>query len=192
MAYRQVRPQTDHCPIIQIRPDSRLVQEVKAYVNAMEGIGFSGLSFNAEAANLWADIYPNLSAPTPGLLGLVLRYAPVHVLRLTLTYARCDCAATINATHLRAAHALWQFSAASASEIFANRGIDDLQNRILAHLHAGEGILTKSELSRRLSHHQKSHKLDSALLALQNAGLIYLERSKTGGRSATDISLKVR
>ena len=170
---------------------SRLVEEVKAYMVAMAGIGFSRLSFSGEAADLWADIYPNLSAPTPGLLGLVLRYAPLHVLRLTLNYARCDCAATISASHLRAAHAFWQ-SAACAAEIFANRGIDDLQNRILAHLRTGGGRLTKSDLSKRLSHHKKSHELDSALLALQHAGLIYLERRHTGGRSAMDICLKAR
>lgn len=170
---------------------SRLAQEVKAYAKTMEGIGFNRLSFDAEAADLWAHIYPTLTAPTPGLLGLVMRYAPVHVLRLTLNYAHCDCAATISATHLRAAYAFWQFSGACAGKIFANRGIDDLQNRILAHLQTGEGRLTKSELSKRLSHHQQSHKLDSALLALQHAGLVCLERRHTGGRSATDISLNI-
>ncbi len=169
-----------------------LVRKIRGYMAAMSGIGCHRLNFDAEAADLWADIYPTLSAPTPGLLGLVLSYADLQVLRLAANYARCDCATTINATHLRAAYALSQFSAACAAEIFAGRGADDLQNRILTHLRTEGGRLTKSELSKRLSHHKKSHELDGALLALQHAGLVQLERRHTGGRSAMDIRLKTR
>lgn len=170
---------------------SELVRKIKGYMAAMEGIGFR-FSFTSEAADLWAEIYRELSTPTPGLLGLVVSHADLHVLRLAANYARCDCATTINATHLRAAYALWQFSATSAAEIFAGRGVDDLQNRILTHLRTEGRRLKKSDLSKRLSHHKKSHELDRALLALQHAGLIYLERRPTDGRSATDICLKVR
>lgn len=170
---------------------SRLVQEIKGYMATMAGMGFR-LNFSAEAADLWAEMYRDLSSPTPGLFGLVVSHADLHVVRLAANYARCDCATTIGATHLQAAYALWQFSAACAGQLFAGRGVNDLQNRILAYLRTEGTRLKKSELSKRLSHHTKSHELDSALASMQHAGLIDLERQPTDGRSVMNIRLKAR
>ena len=64
------------------------------------------MSRDAEARELWAGIYADLSRGRPGLAGALTGRAEAHVMRLALIYALMDQAPVIRAEHLLAGVAL--------------------------------------------------------------------------------------
>jgi hypothetical protein len=89
----------------------------------------SALSFGREqgemrrdeaAREIWREVYSQLSADRPGLSGALLGRAEAHVLRLSMLYALLDCSASIQATHLMAALALWDYGEQSVKHIFGD------------------------------------------------------------------------
>ena len=92
---------------------------------------------DAAARAVWAQVYPALSAGSPGLFGAATSRAEAHVLRLSVIYALLDGTVSIGVPHLLAALAVWDYCAASARWIFGERLGDPVAERILAALRSG-------------------------------------------------------
>ncbi len=75
---------------------------------------------DAAARALWHDVYPALSSGTGGLVGALTSRAEAQVTRLSLLYAMLDEATAIGEPHLRAALALWGYSARSVAHVFGD------------------------------------------------------------------------
>jgi hypothetical protein len=70
-------------------------------------MGDTRLNFDNHAAQLWEQVYGDLSEGQPGMLGSMTSRAEAHVVRLSLMYALLDCSEQIQVEHLRAAIAVW-------------------------------------------------------------------------------------
>lgn len=62
-----------------------------------------------EAAELWAEVYPELSAGDLGLLRAITSRAEAQVLRLSMIYCLLDKKELIEPVHLKAALAVWDY-----------------------------------------------------------------------------------
>ncbi|MDP9469335.1 MAG: YfjI family protein [Chloroflexota bacterium] len=137
-----------------------------------------------EATALWAELYPDLSAPGTGLFGAMTDRAEAHVLRLSLLYALADGARRIGLEHLAAALALWDYCAASARHVFGDALGDPIADRILAALRGG-GPLDRTQINELFGRHAKGPQLDRGLGALLAAGRARTWVEATGGRPRT-------
>lgn len=135
-----------------------------------------------EARELWASVYPNLSAGLPGLLGAVLARSEAHVLRLATLYALLDRSTTVRRDHLEAALTLWDYAERSARFIFGASLGDPLADELLAQLRRSPGGLTRTEIRDLFVRHGLRTQLDRALLTLQANGLARMVKTPTGGR----------
>lgn len=136
-----------------------------------------------EARELWHEMYPELTAGRPGLLGAVLSRAEAHVLRLSMIYALLDGAAVIEPAHLLAARAVWEYCAASAEYVFGDALGDPIADRILSALRAaGQDGLDRSELYDTLDRHVRREVIAQKLALLEGLGLATWEREPTDGR----------
>jgi hypothetical protein len=84
----------------------------------------------------WDSIYSALSTPIPGLMGHLTARGEAHTARLALTYALLDGTTKIRAEHLRAALAIWDYSAASARFIWGDALGNPVADEILKALRA--------------------------------------------------------
>jgi hypothetical protein len=78
------------------------------------------LAFDHAARERWIDLYSQLSAGQPGLVGAATARAEAHVVRLALIYALLDCSERICLEHLEAGLAVWRYSVDSARWIFGD------------------------------------------------------------------------
>jgi hypothetical protein len=67
-----------------------------------------------DARELWWHAYPQLTQPLDGLAGHITARAEAHTIRLALIYALLDGEHQIQAEHLHAALALWDYTSRSA------------------------------------------------------------------------------
>jgi len=111
----QVLPDGGQVPPGTLQP---LVTEIQGIVAAA---GPHQYVRDPTAKEVWAVVYPKLSAGEPGLIGAVLARAEAHVLRLSMLYAVLDQADQISAQHLLAALAVWNFCQVSARRIFGDK-----------------------------------------------------------------------
>jgi Protein of unknown function (DUF3987) len=93
-----------------------LGERLKPVVEQAKTIGRVTMSNAARFG--WEKIYQKLSAAQPGLLGAVTARAEAQTVRLALIYALLDGKDQIDAQHLRAAIAVWEYCEASAVHIF--------------------------------------------------------------------------
>jgi len=142
------------------------------------------ISFDPQAAELWAAVYPALSEGQPGMLGAVTSRAESQTVRLALLYALADCCREIRIEHLRAALAVWDYCLASARFIFGDALGDPLADELLRRLRqAGEVGMDREELRNALGRHKRSDEIGRALGVLAEHGLAWSERrAETGGR----------
>ena len=136
------------------------------------------------AKKIWWEVYPELSEGKPGLLGAIIARAEAQVMRLALIYALLDQSPVIQAAHLRAALAVWEFCEASAEFIFGDRLGDPVADVILSALRQEPRGLTRTEISNLFGRHQRSDHIDAALVRLAKAGKAMRYRKGTSGRSA--------
>jgi hypothetical protein len=81
----------------------------------------SRIDFGETAKARWADDYERLRADSPdGPLGHLTARGPIQVQRLALVYALADDARCIEADHLVAAQAMWEFCRASAALVVSS------------------------------------------------------------------------
>jgi hypothetical protein len=111
---------------------------------------------NAEAKALWAEVYPHLTRPRPGLSGALMSRAEAHVLRLSLLYALLDSSREICVEHLKAALAVWDYCEASVEMIFGHSSGDPLADKILAFMaESSDGFALPTDISVGVFHRNK-------------------------------------
>lgn len=138
---------------------------------------------NPMAANLWRQVYAQLSADRPGLSGAILNRAEAQTLRISLLYALLDQSPTIKIEHLRAAIAVWDVCEASVLSVFGDRTGDVVADRILDEL-ASKEELTRDEVVNLFNRH-RTDEVDRAVSMLERIGRILKESRATKGRPVT-------
>lgn len=91
-------PEGGHIEEVEL---ASIQQRLKDAVNFAAGV--TEIKRDVVAREMWADIYPTLSAGMPGLLGAVTARAEAQVMRLACLYALLDHSSEIHDLHLNAA-----------------------------------------------------------------------------------------
>jgi hypothetical protein len=134
------------------------------------------------AAEIWEGIYGDLSAGKAGLAGAVTSRAETQVVRLAIAYALLDGAPEIDAPHLKAALAVWQYCDESARIIFGTMTGNEVADEILRMLLAAPEGMSRKEISMAFSRHLSSQTIATAVRDLAENGLARSETRQTGGR----------
>lgn len=137
-----------------------------------------------EARAIWWDAYLALAEVPDGLLGSLCARSEAHVLRLSLLYALLDGAQEIGPEHLRAALALWEYSAASAAMVFGASSGDPLAESVHGALVASPAGMTRTEIRDFFGRNRSALAIDRALAALARHNRAACERVPTAGRPA--------
>jgi hypothetical protein len=136
-----------------------------------------------DARALWAEIYPELSTGSPGLLGAATGRAEAQVMRLSAIFAALDCSEVVRVEHLRAALAVWDYTFTSAAYIFGDATGDTVADRIREALEAGPMGLSRTAIRDLFKRHITSERIGQALAQLQANGLAESRKEDTEGRS---------
>ena len=169
------------------RPDPGVMAQLARQVGVAVGHARrSGeLRRDPRCREVWAAIYPELSADRAGLLGAVVARAEAHVTRLALLYALLDEATEVRVEHLGAALNVWRFAEASAEWIFGDSLGDEVADQVLQLIRAaGPEGATRTDMHNALGRHVQAHRLNLALEAIQAAGRARAATIATAGRSA--------
>jgi hypothetical protein len=143
------------------------------------------ITWGESARERWAEIYGPLSQGAPGLFGAVTSRAEAQVVRLACIYALLDRSRTIEAPHLQAALALWEYAEASARYIFGDATGDPEADQILEALRAaGKNGMTRTEISNLFGRNKRAERISQALSLLLSLGRVRREEQETGGRKA--------
>lgn len=138
--------------------------------------------FGADAREIWPEHYARLRDGHPGLWGDVTARAEAHVVRLALIYALLDCSDTIDAEHLGAALAVWEYSDQSARWCYGHSIGDPLADELWhAISHRPEGM-TRTAIRDHFSRNKRRHDIDNALTLLVHAQMV----SVAAAQAATD------
>lgn len=135
---------------------------------------------DADAREVWAGIYRDLSAAEPGLVGSLLARAEAQTLRLSALYALLDQSSVVRPAHLDSALALWRYVERSVRYLFGDATGDPLADTIWRALQRGE--LTRTQIRDLFGRHETSARIDTALGLLAESGRIVSEQRETGGR----------
>lgn len=138
------------------------------------------LDWTANAKELWAQEYSELTEGKPGLLGSVTNRAAPHVLRLAMLYAVLDASRLIRSTHLRAALEVWRYCEDSAQRIFSDTLGDDTADTILQELRKSD--MGRAEISRLFSRNRSALEIERALTFLREKSLARFAMVGTSGR----------
>jgi hypothetical protein len=161
-----------------------ILQGLSNAVAHARDLGATELHRDETARGLWHEVYEDLSAGRPGLLGAVTSRAEAQVMRLALVYALLDCASTISRPHLEAALAVWRYADASASFIFGDALGDPVADELRRVLQARPEGMTRTEIRDHFKRNRTAGQIDSALGTLLEHGLARREVEQTGGRPA--------
>ncbi len=139
----------------------------------------------AAARELWNDSYPALSQSRPDVYGAATSRAEAQVLRLSAIYAALDCSPVVEACHLHAALAVWDYCQASARLFFDAAPIDPTARRISEALNATPQGLTKNQIRELFHRHVSRERIDLALEQLSSLELIDRHTEPGRGRHST-------
>jgi len=118
----------------------------------------------------------------------VLARGPAYTMRLALTYALTDGAASIGTDHLLAGLAVWQYAAATARLVFPDaQAVRDLKRFYDLLTAAGPAGLTRSDISTAFGRNRRAGELADLAAALLARGVAteQVERAPSGpGRPA--------
>jgi hypothetical protein len=142
------------------------------------------LKRDEQARAAWIEVYPDLTAGLPGLLGAVTARAEAQVTRLALLYALLDESAVVRAEHLKAGLAAWYFAEESARFIFGESLGDPVADAILPALRETEVGLIRTEIFDLFKRHRKASEIERALKVLLELGLVERREERSGGRTA--------
>jgi hypothetical protein len=145
-------PRETDFPTDQLHAHGRALAQV---ITAARDLGDKRIYRTEDAEQLWIDHYTALKNPTgaeseeeEGIVSAVTTRARPHVLRLALTYALLDGRAIIDAPHLTAALALWDYALASARWLFNDYGVNPELAKLRAFITAaGEQGVTRDEIT---------------------------------------------
>lgn len=152
--------------------------------NLSQGAVAGEMRMSEEARAIWWDAYLALAEVPDGLLGSLCARSEAHVLRLSLLYALLDGAQEIGPEHLRAALALWGYSAASAAMVFGASSGDPLAESVHGALVASAAGMTRTEIRDFFGRNRSALAIDRALAALARHNRAACERVPTAGRPA--------
>jgi hypothetical protein len=139
------------------------------------------MQMDAKARELWAAVYPELSAGAPGMLGAICGRAEAQTVRLALIYALLDGASKIGVVHLKAGLALWRYCADSARYIFGNSLGDPMADDIERALRTGGGM-NRTQINDLFGRNQPAGKISAALGVLAKHGRVRCETHKGDGK----------
>jgi hypothetical protein len=140
----------------------------------------------AAAERLWSELYERLSEnEDTGTIGAVTARAEAQLVRLAAHYALLDKSAEIDAPHLIAAAALWDYCEQTARYVFGGEASDDTESAILAALQ--EKNLNLSEISLLFNRNVPAKAYRKALQALETGNKIerYSGKRINGGKAPT-------
>jgi hypothetical protein len=138
---------------------------------------------NEEAREIWRAVYGQLSEGKPGLAGALLARAEAHVMRLALLYALLDRSAEMQAPHLLAALALWDYVERSVMFVFGDSLGDDVADELLRLLRSCPKGVTRTQIRDFFGRHQSADRIGQALGLLLQHRLARCEPEQTGGRT---------
>jgi Protein of unknown function (DUF3987) len=157
-------------------------QELREILGAASNMGEVG---RTEAAwRIWDEVYPTLSADRPGLVGAILGRAEAQVVRLALIYALLDKQSVIDAPHMQAALACWDYAEASARFVFGDTLGDPVADEILRVLRERPEGMTRNEIRDHFDRNRSSEEIGRALAVLARGNFVVCEMVETGGRPA--------
>ncbi len=130
---------------------------------------------NAEARNLWHQVYTRLTGDRFGLLGSMTARAEAQVMRLSVLYAMLDMSHEVKVEHLKAALALWDYCERSAKYVFGNSLGNATADALLAAMRQAADVgLTRTEMLHSVFNKNKSAgEIADALRLLHDNGLAY-------------------
>jgi len=165
---------------------SDFASRITAAVQRARAVG--EISMTPAARDVWAAVYPTLSAGYPGLVGAVTARAEAQTLRLALMYALLDEALEIDQSHLLAALAVWERAEASARYVFGsalgNPVADDIQRALIA---AGPAGLTRTDIRDLFKRNQSAERIGAALDLLTRQGRAVGEACTIGSGRPTEV-----
>jgi hypothetical protein len=137
-----------------------------------------------EAREIWRQTYGELSEGKPGLAGALLARGEAHVMRLALLYALLDKSALIQAPHLMAALALWEYAERSVHHVFGDNLGDPVADDLLRLLRSCPAGLTRNDIRNYFQRNASSDRIGRALGLLLQHRLARREAEQTDGRPA--------
>jgi hypothetical protein len=142
---------------------------------------------DGEAAELWRDVYEQLTGGlvgNTGLFGAVTSRSEAQTLRLSCIYALLDRCPVVALRHLSAALAIWKYCEDSARFIFGDSLGDATADRLLSALRANDAGISREQITTAIfAGNKKAAEIDRALSVLIQHGLAYSrEEQETGGR----------
>jgi hypothetical protein len=177
-------PDPQGIPLSELNP---LIVKLQQATEAAKHIGEMQRDPTARAR--WSQIYAELSAEKPGLLGAITARAEAQVMRLACIYAALDSTSIVSCHHLEAALAVWRYCEASAKCIFGDSTGNPVADQLLTALH--DGPMDRTTISTLCGRNIPSNRIEHVLEMLQAAHRITVEEIKNprGGRPLTVVKL---
>ena len=175
------------CPRATAFRDQRsaIARQLRSTIDWLQAQNEIVFSRTPAARELWNDRYAALSQGREDAYGAATSRAEAQVLRLSAIYAALDCSPLVEACHLQAALAVWDYCQASARLLFDTAPIDPTANRISQALDVAPQGLTRGQIRALFNRHVSKERIDLALQQLMTLGLIGSETSSGQGRPAT-------
>jgi hypothetical protein len=164
---------------------SSLASELRRTLDWVHGQNEILFSRTSAARELWNDRYAALSQGREDAYGAATSRAEAQVLRLSAIYAALDSSPLIDACHLQAALAVWDYCCASARLLFDTAPIDPTARRISQALDVTPEGLSRVQIRALFNRHVSKERIDLALEQLMTLGLVNSETSGKRGRPAT-------
>ena len=162
---------------------NKITRRLHEALSAASGVGEMGR--DAEASDLWKEVYPALSQGKPGLFGAIVGRSEAYVMRLACIYALMDMSAAVRCSDLTAALALWEYVERTVRYVFGDATGNRTADTILRALRA-QGPMTQTDIYDGLFGSKRSaERIGQALSLLAEAGLAASQPLETGGRPAT-------
>lgn len=133
------------------------------------------MSISADAREIWAEVYPELSKDQTGLVGAVTDRAEAQVVRLAMIYCLLDRSGVIEPPHLQSALAVWSYCRESAEFIFSGREVNPYAGRILILLQE-KGAMSTTDLYDAFSRNISKRQMEEAITELLSQKKISVEK----------------
>jgi hypothetical protein len=134
------------------------------------------------ARDLWHAVYPRISEGEVGIVGALLARGEAQILRTSMVIALLNRSAMIREPHLRAALAMWDYSARSVRLLFGDNASDPEVESILRELRGNPTGVTRTQISGLFARHRDTSQIDRALRSLSERGLAHRVVEPTAGR----------
>lgn len=151
--------------------------------------GCPPMSRDAEARDLWHEVYPALSEGRPGLVGAITGRAAPMAMRIALIYAALDCSQSIKLAHLQAGLAVWKYCDGCALYLFGESMGDPVADELWRYLRTvGSAGATRTDISKLFGNNKSSGDITRALSVLAQHGHARFEmedpkgEKESGGR----------